>query len=204
MITMNQPEYLIIGAGYAGAVAAQTLREEGFDGRVTLIGAESHRPYHRPPLSKEYLQGKADRDSVFVHPESWYSDNAVDLLVDNRVASVDPRGHRVRLADGAERAYDKLLIATGSTPRRLDVDGATLSGVHYLRTLDDSEALRTAFSVAERAVIIGAGWIGLEAAAAARQAGLEVTVLEAAELPLLRALGPEAARMFADLHRDHG
>jgi 3-phenylpropionate/trans-cinnamate dioxygenase ferredoxin reductase subunit len=141
---------------------------------------------------------------VFVHPDRWYADHGVDLVLDSRAVAIDRSRRRVRLAGGAEHRYDKLLIATGSTPRRLTVDGAELSGVHCLRTLDDSERLRDAFAAADHAVIIGAGWIGLETAAAARQAGLDVTVLEAAELPLLRALGPEAARMFADLHRRHG
>ncbi len=198
------PKFLIVGGGLAGAIAAQTLREEGFDGRITLLAAERHRPYERPPLSKDYLQGKAERDSIFAHPEPWYADNAVELRLGTAVNSLDPALRTVTTASGVQLRYDKLLLTTGSTPRRLSVPGADLDGVHYLRSVDDSERIKTGFAKAHRVAIIGAGWIGLETAAAARNAGLDVTLLEHAELPLLRVLGPETAPIFADLHRDHG
>jgi 3-phenylpropionate/trans-cinnamate dioxygenase ferredoxin reductase component len=200
----TEPSFLIVGGGLAGAIAAQTLREEGFDGRITLLGAESHRPYERPPLSKDYLQGNADRDSIFVHPETWYVDHAVDLCLGAAVTSLDPDSRTVTTATGARLGYDKLLLATGSTPRRLSLPGSDLDGVQYLRSVDDSDRIKASFARAQRVAIIGAGWIGLETAAAARHAGLDVTLLESAAMPLLRVLGPEAAPIFADLHRAHG
>jgi 3-phenylpropionate/trans-cinnamate dioxygenase ferredoxin reductase component len=200
----TQPTFIIVGGGLAGAIAAQTLREEGFDGRITLLGEEPHRPYERPPLSKDYLQGKADRDSIFAHPEPWYPDHAVELRLGTAVTSLEPGARTVTTATGVQLGYDKLLLTTGSTPRRLTVAGADLDGVHYLRSVDDSERIKAGFAQAHRVAIIGAGWIGLETAAAARHAGLDVTLLEHAELPLLRVLGPETAPIFADLHRDHG
>ena len=195
---------VVVGAGLAGATAAQTLRDEGFDGAVVLVGEEPVRPYERPPLSKEYLQGKAERDTVFVHPEHWYDDNTVELRTGAAATAIDRRSRAVALADGERLPYDHLILATGSTPRRLDVPGATLAGVRYLRRLPDSDQLKDAFGQLPRVVVIGGGWIGLETAAAARVAGLEVTVLEAADVPLGRVLGPDLAQVFADLHRDHG
>jgi len=200
----TQPTFIIVGGGLAGAIAAQTLREEGFDGRITLLGDEPHRPYERPPLSKDYLQGNADRESIFAHPEPWYAEHAVELRLGTAVTSLDPGARTVTTATGVQLGYDKLLLTTGSTPRRLTVAGADLDGVHYLRSVDDSERIKAGFAQAHRVAIIGAGWIGLETAAAARNAGLDVTLLEQAELPLLRVLGPETAPIFADLHRDHG
>jgi 3-phenylpropionate/trans-cinnamate dioxygenase ferredoxin reductase component len=200
----TEPTFLIVGGGLAGAIAAQTLREEGFDGKITLLGAESHRPYERPPLSKDYLQGNADRESIFVHPETWYVDHAVDLCPGATVTSLDPASRTVTTATGARLSYDKLLLATGSTPRRLSLPGSDLDGVHYLRSVEDSDRIKAGFARAQRVAIIGAGWIGLETAAAARHAGLNVTLLESSAMPLLRVLGPEAAPIFADLHREHG
>jgi 3-phenylpropionate/trans-cinnamate dioxygenase ferredoxin reductase subunit len=196
--------YVIAGAGLAGAKAAETLRSEGFDGPVVLIGDESERPYERPPLSKDYLQGKAERETIYVHPEAWYADNGVELRLGSPVTAIDRAAREVTLADGSQIGYARLLLATGSSPRRLTVPGADADGVLYLRRAGDSDQIRTAFQTASRVVVIGAGWIGLEAAAAARTAGAEVTILEAAELPLLRVLGPEVAQVFADLHRQHG
>ena len=200
----TEPNVIIVGGGLAGAIAAQTLREEGFDGRITLLGEEPHRPYERPPLSKDYLQGNTDRDSIFVHPESWYANHAVELRLGAAVTSLDPALRTVTTATGVQLGYDKLLLATGSTPRRVSVPGADFDGVRYLRSVEDSERIKAGFAQAHRVAIIGAGWIGLETAAAARNAGLDVTLLEAGELPLLRVLGPEVAPIFADLHRDHG
>jgi 3-phenylpropionate/trans-cinnamate dioxygenase ferredoxin reductase component len=199
----NQP-HVIVGASLAGAKAAETLRASGFDGPVILIGEETELPYERPPLSKDYLQGKADRQTIYAHPREWYDDANVDLRLGVPVTSIDRTARQVRLADGSSAGYGKLLLTTGSTPRRLPVPGADLDGVLYLRTARDSDRIKTAFQAADRVAVIGAGWIGLETAAAARAAGVDVTVLETAALPLLRVLGPEAAQVFATLHREHG
>ena len=196
--------FLIIGGGLAGAIAAQTLRDEGFDGRITILGEESHLPYERPPLSKDYLQGNTDRDSIFVNSKSWYLDQAIELRLGAAVTSLDPAARTVTTATADRLGYDKLLLATGSTPRRLSVPGADLNGVRYLRSVDDSDLLKSGFEGARRVAIVGGGWIGLETAAAARHAGLDVTLIERSEIPLLGILGPEAAAIFADLHRDHG
>ena len=200
----TQPSFIIVGGGLAGALAAETLREKEFDGRITLLGEEPHRPYERPPLSKDYLQGKADRDSIFAHPEPWYADHAVELRLGTAVTSLDPASRTVTTASGVQLGYDKLLLTTGSTPRRISVPGADLDGVRYLRSVDDSERIKAGFAHAHRVAIIGAGWIGLETGAAARNAGVEVALLERSELPLLHVLGPETAPIFADLHRDDG
>ena len=196
--------YVIVGASLAGAKAAETLRDEEFDGPVTLIGDETELPYERPPLSKDYLLGKAERDTIYVHPQAWYAEHGVDLRLGARVTGIDPAAHEVTLADGSRAGYAKLLLATGSTPRRLAVPGAESGGVRYLRRVGDSDRIKATFATADRVAVIGAGWIGLETAAAARAADVQVTILEAAELPLLRVLGREAAQVFADLHRDHG
>jgi 3-phenylpropionate/trans-cinnamate dioxygenase ferredoxin reductase subunit len=196
--------FVIVGASLAGAKAAEALREQGFAGEVVLIGAESHHPYERPPLSKGYLAGSAERASVFVHPPEWYDEHRVELRMGTEVVALDPAARQVRLADGATVSYDKLLLTTGSSPRRLRLPGADASGIYYLRTLDDSEALAALFASAKRLAFIGGGWIGLEVAAAARHADVSVTVLETEQLPLLRVLGPELAEVFAGLHREHG
>src|SRR5919106_6327258 len=196
--------YLILGASLAGAKAAQTLRKDGFDGPLVLLGDERERPYIRPPLSKEYLMGQTGRDKIYVHPETWYADHDVDLRLGTAATAIDPAAHEVTLADGERIGYAKLLLTTGSSPRRLSVPGSDLDEVMYLRRVADSDRLKETFASASRVVVIGAGWIGLEAAAAGRTANVEVTVLEAAELPLLRVLGREAAEVFATLHRDHG
>jgi 3-phenylpropionate/trans-cinnamate dioxygenase ferredoxin reductase subunit len=200
----TKPKFIIVGGGLAGADAAQTLREEGFDGSITLLGQEPNAPYERPPLSKDYLQGKADRDSIFVHTEPWYAEHGVDLSMSTAVTSLDPAARTVTTATGAQLYYDKLLLATGSKPRRLEVPGADRDGVYYLRNVEDSERIKIDFARAQRVVIIGAGWIGLETAAAARAAGLDVTLLVSGDLPLQRVLGPEVAPIFDELHRSHG
>ena len=196
--------FAIVGAGLAGATAAQTLRDEGFDGAVVLLGDEPHRPYERPPLSKEYLQGKSPRDKVFVHPEGWYAEHDVDLRLGVTANGIDLQARRVLTSDGASVQYDSLLLATGSTPRRLALPGSELGGVLYLRRLDDSDRIRAAFAGRPRVVVVGAGWIGLETAAAARVAGLSVTVLEHTEAPLARILGSRMSAVFSQLHRDNG
>jgi 3-phenylpropionate/trans-cinnamate dioxygenase ferredoxin reductase subunit len=181
-----EPSFVIVGASLAGAKAAETLREEGFAGAITLIGAEGERPYERPPLSKGYLLGNDARDSVFVHEEGWYREHDVDLRLGTAATSVDRSARRVHLARGESVPYDRLLITTGASPRRLDIPGADLQGVRYLRT------------------IAGGGWIGLETAAAAREHGCEVTVVDPENGVLRRSLGPELGEVFADLHRSHG
>jgi 3-phenylpropionate/trans-cinnamate dioxygenase ferredoxin reductase subunit len=192
--------FVIVGGGLAGAKAAEALRDQGFVGDIVLVADESDRPYERPPLSKDYLAGKAERDSVFVHSESWYADNNVDLRRGVAATAIDRAAHQVTLADGTSIGYDKLLLATGSSPRHLPGAEDAL----YLRRLGDSEKIRSVIAESAKLIVIGAGWIGLEVTAAARNAGVEVTVLESAELPLLAAIGPEVAQVYADLHRAHG
>jgi 3-phenylpropionate/trans-cinnamate dioxygenase ferredoxin reductase subunit len=196
--------YVIVGASLAGAKAAETLRAEGFDGTVVLIGAEEVRPYERPPLSKDLLLGKGGPDSPFVHEPGWYAEHDIDLRLGTRVTSIDRPARQVRLEDGSSVGYTRLLLATGSSPRLLPVPGADLDGVMYLRTLGESEALSAALQPGRQVVIAGAGWIGLEVAAAARQAGCDVTIVEHESTPLQRSVGAELGEIFAGLHRSHG
>ncbi|GAB1513106.1 NAD(P)/FAD-dependent oxidoreductase [Actinophytocola sp. KF-1] len=196
--------FVIAGAGLAGAKAAQALREDGFAGQLLLLGEEPERPYERPPLSKGYLLGDQDRAAVYVHDDEWYAKNSVDLRLGCRVTGLDRSAHTVELADGERIHYTKLLLATGSSPRRLPVPGADLPGVHYLRGLADSDRLRDELRDGRRVVIAGAGWIGLEVAAAARTRGCLVTVVEPAPTPLHAVLGPRIGEFFAGLHRRHG
>ena len=201
----SQDPFVVVGAGLAGAKAAETLREEGFDGPVVLVGAEPERPYERPPLSKQYLLGRADRDSAFVHDAGWYAEHDVELRTGVRATRLDPAAHRLTLDTGEELGYARLLLATGASPRRLPVPGADLDGVRYLRTLADADRLRTDLAGGgRRVVVVGAGWIGLEVAAAARSHGNTVTVVEPQPTPLHAVLGAEMGRVFARLHRDHG
>lgn len=202
-MTTQQP-FVIIGGGLAGAKAAEAIRKEGFHGQVVLVSEEAERPYDRPPLSKDYLLGKSEREKVFVHPEEWYSEHDVDLRLHTRATAVDRATHEVVMENSQRLGYDKLLLATGSSPRHLAVPGHDLGGVLYLRGLEDCEVIKAAFAAAQRVCIIGAGWIGLETAVAARAAGAEVTVIEMAELPLLAVLGREVAEIYASLHREHG
>ncbi len=201
----TQAPFVVVGAGLAGAKAAETLREEGFDGPVVLVGAEPEQPYERPPLSKQYLLGRADRDSVFVHDAGWYAEHDVELRTGVRATRLDPAAHRLALDTGEELAYARLLLATGASPRRLPVPGADLDGVRYLRTLADADRLGTDLAGGgRRVVVVGAGWIGLEVAAAARSHGNAVTVVEPQPTPLHAVLGAQMGRVFARLHRDHG
>jgi 3-phenylpropionate/trans-cinnamate dioxygenase ferredoxin reductase component len=197
--------FVIVGAGMAGGKAAETLREEGFDGDIVLVGAEPERPYERPPLSKDYLRGEQERAAAYLQEEGWYADNEVQLRTSTRAERIDP-GARALVLDGGEQiAYDRLLLATGAQPKRLPLPGADLDGVHLLRTFADSDAIR---AVLERGsghlAVIGAGWIGCEVAASARQKGLDVTVIEPLELPLARVLGPELGAFYRDVHAGHG
>ncbi|HEX6335613.1 MAG TPA: FAD-dependent oxidoreductase [Jiangellaceae bacterium] len=201
---MDGTTFVIVGGGLAGAKAAETLREEGFDGRVVLLSDEPEPPYERPPLSKGYLLGNDDRDTAFVHPEPWYGEHDIELRLGARVTALDPGAHEVELDGGERLGYTKVLLATGSEPRRLDVPGADLEDVRYLRNLPDSDHLRDVLDEGHRVAIIGGGWIGLEVAAAARTHGADVTLVEIADLPLQAVLGENIARVFADLHREHG
>ena len=197
------PTFVIVGASLGGARAAEALRDGGFEGQIVLIGAEEHYPYERPPLSKGYLQGSDERQSIFAHDDDWYAANAIDLRLGTSVTGIDRDLRQVALASGETIGYDKLLLTIGAEPVRLPVPGADANGVMYLRTVDDSDRLRQTLASVSRIAVVGAGWIGLEVAAAARNAGVAVTVIEAAELPLLGVLGPEAATIFLDLHREH-
>jgi 3-phenylpropionate/trans-cinnamate dioxygenase ferredoxin reductase subunit len=194
-------DIVIIGAGLAAAKAAIALREGGHEGAITIVGDEDHPPYERPPLSKEFLMGKSAFDDAVVEPAEWYAAHDVLLLTGRRVEQLIPKERHVLLDDREVIGYHKALLATGARPRVLDIPGAELA--RTLRRVEDSEGLREAFAAASSVVIIGGGWIGLEAAAAAREAGVDVTVLEAAPLPLQRALGDEMAGYFAELHRRH-
>ncbi|OMB80899.1 NAD(P)/FAD-dependent oxidoreductase [Mycolicibacterium conceptionense] len=196
--------FAIVGGGLAGAKAAEALRVNDFDGHVVLFAAEHKLPYERPPLSKEYLAGKKKLDDFTVDPAAWYRDHNVDLRLGTEVSALDPAGHTLALPDGTTVGYDKLLLATGSASRRPPIPGSDAAGVHYLRTIDDAAALSEALTPGATLAIVGAGWIGLEVAAGARSRDVNVTVVEAAHLPLLAALGTEVGEVFAQLHRAHG
>ena len=199
-----EPVYVIVGASLAGAKAAETLREEGFGGGIVLLGEETEHPYERPPLSKGYLLGKDEKSVIYVHDEGWYAQNDVDLRLGVTVTALDPAARQVRLADGETVGYDRLLLATGAVPRRLSVPGADLDGVLYLRWVGDSERLSAALQAGGQVVIVGAGWIGLEVAAAAREFGCAVTVVEPEPGALYRQVGPELSAVFTGLHTEHG
>jgi 3-phenylpropionate/trans-cinnamate dioxygenase ferredoxin reductase component len=197
------PTFAIVGASLAGAKAAETLRAEGFDGRIVLIGEEPERPYERPPLSKDYLRGEAEA-RPYVHPEEFYAENEIELRRSTSVEAIDPAASSLTMAGGETVAFERLLLTTGAAPRRIRLTGAALDGVHYLRSVRDSEAIRERIDAGGRLVTIGAGWIGAEVAASARQKGCEVTIVEMAELPLERVLGPELGAVYRDIHTDHG
>jgi NADPH-dependent 2,4-dienoyl-CoA reductase/sulfur reductase-like enzyme len=198
------PSFVIAGAGLAAAKAAETLRDEGFDGDIVVVGSEPELPYERPPLSKGLLLGSDSRDSVFVHDAEWYSSHDVDLRTGVTVTAIDRAAMSVVLGESEQLPYDKLLIATGASPRRLNFPGSDRDEVLYLRTLEDSERLRQAFASGTRVVVAGAGWIGLETTAAARAADCPVTVLEPQPSALHDQVGPEVGAIFANLHREHG
>jgi len=195
---------IIIGAGQAAAQAAQSMRQAGFDGDIVMIGEERELPYQRPPLSKTYLQGELGADRLYLRPAAFYEQQRIDLRLGLRVASIDAAAKTVTSETGETLSYDKLLIATGAPPRRLDCAGADLEGVRYLRSIADSDALRPALSAGGRIVIVGAGYIGLEVAASARKAGLDVTVLEMADRVLARVAGKDVSAFYEKLHLDRG
>ncbi len=196
--------FLIVGASLAGAKAAETLRHEGFEGRVVLVGAEEERPYERPPLSKDYLRGEAGRERVYVHGEDFYAEHDIELRLGRNAVDMNASLREVALDDGERLRYDRLLLATGAEPRRLAIPGGELDGVHYLRTVDDSDVLRERLDRGGAVVVVGAGWIGAEVAASARQRGLEVTLIAPDPVPLERVLGREVGGVYRDIHTDHG
>src|SRR5215211_8076491 len=196
--------FVIVGASLAGAKAAETLRQEGFDGRVVLVGAEDERPYERPPLSKDYLRGEVGREKVYVHDEAFYAEHDIELRLGRTAASLDTPNGELVLDDGERLRYDRLLLTTGAEPRRLSIPGAELDGVLYLRSVPDSDTLRARLDRGGTVVVVGAGWIGAEVAASARQRGLEVTVIEPASVPLERVMGSEVGAIYRDIHSDRG
>ena len=201
---MSKQTFVIVGASLAGAKAAEELRNQGFDGAIVLIGDEDELPYERPPLTKDYLRGEVPRETARVHEDGFYAQHDIELLTAARVTSIEPAERRV-FADGDPGpVYDRLLITTGAQPREIGIPGAGLEGVHYLRTLADCDALRARFEAGGKVVVIGAGWIGAEFAASARQRGLDVTVIEPAAVPLERVLGKELGAFYGDVHRGHG
>jgi 3-phenylpropionate/trans-cinnamate dioxygenase ferredoxin reductase subunit len=200
----NDQTHIVVGASLAGAKAAETLREEGFDGRLVLVGTEDERPYERPPLSKEYLRGDVGREKVYVHDESFYSEHDIELRLGTTAVDLNTSSNEVTLDDGDRLHYDRLLLATGSEPRRLATPGNELDGVLYLRSVQDSDLLRKRLDCGAAVVVVGAGWIGAEVAASARQRGLEVTVIEPATVPLERVMGVEVGAIYRDIHTDQG
>ena len=199
---MSNP-FVVVGAGLAAAKAVEAIRDAGYDGQLVVYGDEHHLPYERPPLSKDYLLGNAEIETAFVHVPQWYDEHDVDLRLGTHVSGIDLSARQVTTGSESQ-IYDKLLVATGSSPRHLAMADESGAPVSYLRTIEDSQRIKASFSPGGRIAIVGAGWIGLEVASAARNAGCEVTVLETLDLPLLRVLGPEVAAVFADLHRAHG
>jgi 3-phenylpropionate/trans-cinnamate dioxygenase ferredoxin reductase component len=197
-----RPSFVVVGAGLCGGAAAQTLREEGFDGRITLVGEEPHLPYERPPLSKEYLRGEQEKHQLFVHPEAWYSEQEVEARLGIRATAIDLTAKMVSLSDSDRLTYDSLLIATGGRPRRLDHEAS--ERVLYLRTIEDCDRLRKLISPGKKLVVVGAGFIGAEVAASARTIGAEVTLLEMLDVPLPNVLGEDLGKVYAAIHRDKG
>ena len=196
--------HIIIGAGQAGGWAAVAMRQAGFTGRILLIGEEPWRPYERPPLSKAMLTAEPTPEAQYFHPAEKYAQQDIELLLGTPVATLDPAAHQVRLADGRALDYDRVLLATGAEPRRITIPGAELAGVHYLRTLADCDVLRDRLDAGGHVVVVGAGWIGSEFAASARQRGCDVTLIDPNELPNQRVFGAEIGAFYRDVHRDHG
>jgi len=201
---MSKETFVVVGANSAGGTAAATLRTEGFDGRIVLIGTEPHLPYERPPLSKEYLRGESPRDRAFLRPAGWWEENRVETLLSTTATRVDVEAKVVHLDTGEGIAYDKALVATGGRNRRLTVPGAELESVRSLRTFEDADAIRAEARAGRTAVVIGSGFIGCEVSASLRQLGVEVHVVDPGKAPLLRVLGPEIAAVYDGIHLDHG
>lgn len=196
--------FVIVGAGLAGGTAASTLRQDGFDGRVVLIGAEKHPPYERPPLSKEYLRGESSFEQALFQPPDFYGENGIELRSGVRATRIDVREKSVELDSGEHVAYDKLLFAAGVKNRHVPTPGSDLDGVYDLRTVADCDLIRREISPGRKAVVVGMGFIGSEVAASLRQSGVEVTVMDRNKVPLRRVLGEEVGRVIEGIHRDHG
>jgi 3-phenylpropionate/trans-cinnamate dioxygenase ferredoxin reductase component len=201
---MSKQTSIIVGASLAGAKAAEELREQGFDGRVVLVGNERELPYERPPLTKDYLRGEAKREQAFVHDQGFYDERRIELVTGVQATALDASSRRLTLDDGQQLEFDRLLLCTGAEPRKLSVPGAELDGVHYLRSLDDCDLLRERFEAGGRVVVVGAGWIGSEVAASARQRGLDVALVDPLPLPNERIFGPEIGTFYRDVHARHG
>jgi len=201
---MSKQTFIIVGASLAGAKAAEELRARGFHGRVVLIGSEAEPPYERPPLTKDYLRGESERTKGYVHEGGFYAQHEIELLTETTATSIDLGVSRVTLGDGRELGYDRLLLSTGAQPRRIPIPGADLDGVYYLRTLADCDVLRERLDAGGRVVVVGAGWIGSEFAASARQRGLEVAVIDPQTLPNELIFGAELGAFYRDLHAQHG
>ena len=201
---MSQQTFTIVGASMAGGKAAGELREQGFDGRIVLIGTEDEVPYERPPLTKDYLRGESERQKAYVHPADFYEQHDIELETGATVTGIDTGASRVTLDDGRQLEYDKLLLTTGAEPRRIPVPGSELDGIYYLRTLADCDMLRRRLDDSARVAVVGAGWIGSEFAASARQLGREVTVIDPLALPNERIFGPEIGAFYRDVHVQHG
>lgn len=195
---------VVIGAGQAAGQAAASLRQEGYEGKVTILGDEAQAPYQRPPLSKAYLSGEIGMERVLVRPENFYPDKNIDLKTNTRVSAIDRASKTVTTESGDTYEYEKLLIATGSRPRILNIPGSDLEGIHYLRTIDDVNGIRGAFQNARKICIVGGGYIGLEVAAVAKKAGLDVTVVEAMDRILQRVTTPEMSEYYHNLHTGRG
>ena len=197
-------EFVIVGAGLAGATAAITLREAGVVGAVTLIGAEPEAPYERPPLSKAYLRGQTPFDTALVRIPTFYAAHGITTVLGTPVGQIDTASRFVELSDGRRLPFDALLLATGTRNRQLTVAGASLDGIHYLRTAEDADRIRAEISPRRRAIVVGMGFIGSEVAASLRQSGLDVTAIEPSKTPLHRVLGEPVGRRIAELHGIHG
>jgi 3-phenylpropionate/trans-cinnamate dioxygenase ferredoxin reductase subunit len=196
--------FVIVGGSLAGAKAAETLRSEGFAGRVVLVDSDRHLPYERPPLSKGYLRGESGLDDVLVHPDAFYVEQGIEVRSGSTVARIDRERREAVLESGDRVGYDRLLLTTGAEPRRLEGPGAGLEGIHYLRSIEDADRLRAGLTAAASVVVVGGGWIGAEVAASARQLGAQVTMVHSDGAPLQKVLGPEVAAVYGALHADHG
>ena len=195
---------VIIGCGQAGGQAAASLRQEKYEGPITMIGQEPYIPYQRPPLSKQYLSGEQEKEKLSLRQESFYSEKEINLMLETSVLSLDPHKKELQLEKGETVTYDKLLIATGGRPRKLEVDGHTLKGIHYLRNIDDVDAIKTQMSISQNLVIVGGGYIGLEVASVAIKKGLTVSVLEMESRILERVTTEEMSAFYHQLHTDEG
>ena len=196
-------DIVIVGGGLAAGKAAETVRAEGFDGTLTVLTEEPERPYERPPLSKGFLVGKQPAEDVYVHAPEFYPEHDIVLHTSDPATRIDREAGQVHTQSGRALPFDRLLLATGSVPRRLRLSDDDLEGIVVLRTLQDSRALKERLQSARHVTVVGAGWIGCEVAAAARTHGADVTMVDPLELPLIRVLGPDVGRVFRDLHRDH-